>query len=145
MVKYALSQFKRGIRLAPRVLAASLILALAFSLLGYMLGAIGGGREENALVRLGICGDTDDHYFPLALELLKSGDFSRYSMSFELMDEETARNELMSGGIAGYILVPEGFVPSLSDGRRLHVTYVTTASGGMGKPSLNPGCSKGIR
>ena len=132
MIKYALSQLKRGIRLAPRVLAASLILVLSLALLGYMLSVLGASRAEDAIVRIAICGDTDDHYFPLALELLKGGDFSRYSMSFELMEESEAEAQLRSGLLAGYIRVPEGFVPSLSDGRRLHVTYVTTASGGLG-------------
>lgn len=126
---YQRLQLKRALRLLPRMLAVTLLLAVLTVLAALLLGGLSDGGSKPEPVRIGLTGDLGDADIARGLELLKSIDSSRFSLSLEPMDEEAAAQALRRGEIAGYAVIPEGFAEALMIGEHRPVTYVS-ASGG---------------
>jgi len=59
------------------------------------------------------------------VDIMNNADSSRFSVGFEIMDEETARAKLRSGDILGFCRVPEGFVDGAARGEFIPVDYVS--------------------
>ncbi len=107
--------------------AFTLLLALCAALAA-AAAPRGNAREP---VRIGVTGNTGDRYIRTGLELLGGFDTSRYSLAFEIMEEDEAGAAVRRGEIAGYLRVPEGFVEGLLDGSRVPLTFVSAGGAGI--------------
>ena len=130
---YCRLQFRRAGQLLPRMLAVTLLLAVLTALAALLLSKLQEDGETSAEpVRIGLVGNLEEGYLAEGLELLESVDSSRFSLRFELMDEETeAARALRRGRIDGYAVIPEDFAEALMVGEHRPITYVS-ATGGAG-------------
>ncbi len=122
-------QLKRAAKLAPQMLAVTLLLTVFASLAALMLSNLNKEDASQTIVRVGVVGDQDDPMISDGLMLLKTLDSSRFSISLEVMDPDLADSELRRGKIGGYVLVPEGFADALSRGEHRPLTYVSNVGG----------------
>ena len=129
LLTYGRLQLRRALRLLPRMLAVTLLLAVLTAMAALLLSGLRDGEDEREPVRIGLAGNLEEADIAEGLELLKSIDSSRFSLSFEPMDEAEAAQALRRGEIAGYAVIPEGFAEALMIGETRPVTYVS-ASGG---------------
>ena len=129
MIPYLRLQLKRALGTSVHVLALTLLLALSVALIG--TAALKSSEERRERVRIGVTGDTDDRYVRMGLELIGEFDTSRFSISFEPMEESEARALVRAGTLGGFLRIPEGFVDALLNGTRIPMTFVS-GSGGIG-------------
>ena len=126
---YLRLQLKRALRLLPRMLALTLLLAALASLSTLLLSGLREGDEARVPVRVGIVGDLEEGMLGEAIGLLETLDSSRYSLRLEPMTEAEAASALRSGRIAGYARVPEGFAEAMMIGEHRPIVFVTLNGG----------------
>ena len=127
---YLRLQLRRALRMLPRMLAVTLLLAVLTGLASLLLVGLRGGEEAaKEPVRIGLVGDLSDHYLAEGLDMLEHMDSSRFSVRFEPMEEAEAVRALRRGRISGYAVIPDGFGEALMIGEHRPITYVS-ASGG---------------
>ncbi len=123
---YLKAQLKRASRLAPGVLAVVLILLVCVGLLGSIMLSRSQNNESRFKINIGIVGDTSDPYIQLALFAVKNLDPSRFSMELLELTEDEAQQMMKAGKINAYVLVPDGYIDSISYGENIPATYVST-------------------
>lgn len=147
-IAYLKSQEKRMMQSFLAVFIMTLLLMGAFGLLAWMQLKINNTDKEKQKVPLGIVGDTEDTYLGFGIYALENLDSSRYTLKFEYLEENEARNKLEKGKLAGYVRIPDGFVESVVSGENLPVTYVFGGSqqslGGQLIEELSDTISAGI-
>ncbi len=79
------------------------------------------------MVSIAIAGDVNDVYLKTALDAVKNYDMTRYAMSFPIMTEEEAKEQLKNSGITGYIVIPEGYMKAARAGTVETINFVTTS------------------
>lgn len=126
---YQRLQLKRALRLLPRVLAVTLLLAALTAVAALLLAGLRDDEDGREPVRVGLAGNLQEADIAEGLELLKSIDSSRFSLSLEPMDEAEAARALRLGEIAGYAVIPDGFAEAMWKGEHRPVTYVSAAGG----------------
>lgn len=119
-------QLKRTIRALPVVVATALILLGCIFLLFMMVDNINKKSGKSETLRIGLTGDTDDEYFSMGLTAMQHLDSSRYAVELVSLTKEEAIEELKAGRLAGYAVIPEGFVESVMYGENKQITLVTT-------------------
>lgn len=132
-LRYLSAQAKRFLRVYPAIIALVLTTCLCIGIVAAVF--FSADDEKNALekqkIKIGIVGNLEDTYLDLAVYALQNMDASHYYADMTPMDLETAKKELDSGVIAGYLVVPEGYVESVMNGDEDILTYVmkdTTAT-----------------
>lgn len=128
-------QLKRSGKLIPFVLCITFLVLACVYLLGGMIADMDENGEHRQKMRIGVVGEMDDPYINLAVSALQNLDSSRFSISFERMEEADARTLLKTGQINAYIIMPEGFVEAAMYGENEPITYVTT-DGAVGIGSI---------
>ena len=126
-MKYAWLQCKKLIRILPFTVIIILIFLLIASLV-FSTAADFVNNEQAARFKADIVGESDSQFFNTGLTALKALDSSNVSITWEKADEETARNDLLTGRVAAYVVIPEGFMEAAGRGEILPITYYTTAS-----------------
>lgn len=126
---YLRLQLKRALRLLPRMLAVTLLLAVLTALAALLLTNTTGREDEKLPVRVALVADWEDGYLSQGLELLKSMDSSRFSFSLEPMSEEEAARALRRGELDGYAVIPEGFAEAMMLGEHRPIRYVALSGG----------------
>ena len=129
LLSYAALQLRRAARLLPRMLAVTLLLAVLTALAGLLFSRLRDDGADREPVRVALSGAVDGGMVGEALELLKSMDSSRFSLSLEPMEEAAAERALRAGTIDGLLLVPEGFAEAMMIGEHRPMTYVTLSGG----------------
>lgn len=136
--KYVEAQLKRVCRIFPTIIITTLVLLLCMALLMWVILEKNASSDKKQLVQIGLTGDLEGSYLGIGIQTIQNLDSSRFAISFENMTEEEAREKLMQGKISAYVIIPEGFVESVSVGENLPVTYVTsTGAGGVGSMVMN--------
>ena len=127
-IMYARLQFKRTMRYAPFIFLITFILCLCLGLAFLMLNKANVSDENNKKIRVGIVGDMSESYLGFGLSALQSFDSSRFSLEIVEMDETTAREELKAGELAGFVIIPEGFVEEAVRGNVGRLNFVCVES-----------------
>lgn len=123
-------QLKRAVKMLPRMLAVTLLLAVLTALAALLLSRLQKNNDESKeLIHIGLVGDLTQGYLAEGLEMFQSIDSSRFSLSFDNLSAEEADRALRRGDIGGYAVIPDGFAEALMEGVHLPITYVS-ASGG---------------
>lgn len=122
---YARLQMKRAWKLYPSILAITALTVSVVLLVGVI--ALGGflHGEEKKKFAVGIVGDVTDSYLGIGIATLQNIDSSRFTVSFEEMDEEGAKVALKNQWISGYIHAPDNFVDSILRGENNPAKCVT--------------------
>lgn len=125
MRRYFSAQWKRALRSLPGALFANVLLLLSAALLAFFLTKLFSPSEEgNAKLKLGIVGGRGETYLGTGLGMLNNMDSSRFAISYEQMDRETAAAALRRGEIQAYLDVPDDFLSALADGENKTIRYV---------------------
>lgn len=122
---YFYAQLKRGMRWLPAMLLVTALLAgiLGVFLISKLSGQNDGTSRGNLI--LGITGDTSDDYFQMGMRIVEEMDNTRDTVTFEFMDETTARAALERQDIHGYLVIPDDFITSVMRGENKKAILVT--------------------
>ena len=114
MKRYLYIEWKRALRLLPTIALIDLILLVLSGMIGVQLAKNQQGDEAQQKVRMGIVGDIEaSPELRLGLYALENFDHSKYVVDLLPMEEEEAKEAIMSGKINAYFIIPEGFVESV--------------------------------
>ena len=126
-MKYAWLQLKKLSRMLP----FTLIMAILFLMIASVVLSTASdlaSNEQTARFKLDVVGESDSRFFKTGLTALQALDSSNISIDMELVDEETARNDLLAGRVSAYVVIPEGFMEATGRGEIMPIAYFTTAS-----------------
>lgn len=125
-LKYFLTRLKAHIKASPAVIAVALLTAVTVAVLAsFVIKNAAENDDADKMFKVGVTGATDQKYIGLAIETLNNLDDSRFSVHFEIMDEDEARPLVRTGELLGYIRVPEGFIKAAARSEFIPVQYVS--------------------
>ncbi len=101
------------------LLFASLILAFGFFAVRYVYG-----NRVIEKIQVGIVSSEDEEVSGMLVKFVSSMDSMEESCSFEMMEEETARQRLEDGSIHAAIILPEGMIDSIMNGQNIPATVL---------------------
>ena len=93
--KYFTLQLKRRMLKCPLVLAVSFFIMCVALVCGSLLMSAVSGGEKNAKINVGIVGNASDSYLGVGIHALRNIDSSRFTVNFEEMNEEDAKEKLL--------------------------------------------------
>lgn len=136
--KYICAQLKRVLKVFPTIIVTTLLLLLSMALLMWVVLEKNNSSEKKQMVQIGLTGDLEGSYLGIGIQTIQNLDSSKFAISFVDMTEEEAKEQLMQGKISAYVIVPDGFVESVTVGENLPITYVTsTGATGVGSMVMN--------
>ncbi len=121
-------KLRRAMKLYPKIMLITILLVFGLILSCALLINKNDSREVKQKIRVGIVGNTTDTYLGIGVDVLTNIDVSRFSIDFVDLDEETAKSELNSGKLSGYLRIPDDFVDSIIVGKNIPLVYVTDDS-----------------
>ena len=125
-LKYFLTRLKAHIKASPAVIAVALLTAVTVAVLAsFVIKNAAENDDADKMFKVGVTGATDQKYIGLAIETLNNLDDSRFSVHFEIMDEDEARPLVRTGELLGYIRVPEGFIKAAAKSEFIPVQYIS--------------------
>ena len=135
---YLKTQLHRMLRRFPVLFLVTLLLLGA--LCGLAWAQYTAGKDEDDFeslsrqkVSVAIVGDTAESYLGIGIYAVEHMDSSRFSVSFIECTEEEARDMLEKETIEAYLLIPEGFLDSITTAENRPVTLVIGGNqGGIG-------------
>ena len=131
MMRYILLRYKQLIRLLPRILLATLVLALAVSIFGGLVFNSWQNSESHQKFRVALCGTQGDPLIKLGILALETLDQTRLSVQMLTLEEQDARQKLAEGSVDAYVMIPEDFLTRALSGDVQTLRYVT-AAGSLG-------------
>lgn len=135
MGKYFLLQCKRIGRYLPGAILAALILLGGLAAVFSLTMQKNNDLAENKKVSVALVGYTEDSFLQTGLAMLQSMDSTRYTIEVLMMEESEAEKALISGSIAAYARIPDGFVDLAMQGKIIPLDLVCSA-GSMGLSSV---------
>ncbi|MBR6675876.1 MAG: ABC transporter permease [Clostridia bacterium] len=140
-LRYLRAEAKRFLRVYPAILALILVTCICIGAAAAIFFSADDEKDAEAMqkIKIGIVGNLEDTYLKLAVNALQNMDASNYYADMITMDLETAKKELDRGEIAGYLLVPEGYVDSVISGGEDLLTYVMKDTTATFMPQLMSG------
>ena len=124
MRKYLYLQSKRTVRYLGSAVCAVLVL------MGVLLAAFGlimGQDSSDNKIQVAITGDTENVVLKMGLMALESFDATQYTMEILLMDQQEAEKALTERKLAGYVVIPEGFMEDALHGKMQPLEFVSHA------------------
>ncbi|MBQ7011756.1 MAG: ABC transporter permease [Clostridia bacterium] len=132
-MKYFVSRIKTVFRIFPRAFALSLVLVLLSAVVAVGFLNADGSSQDKQKLTVGIVGNTQDTFLGFGIDVILKMDSTEAVMNVESMTESDAKFRLNNGAIAAYIVVPDGFVASITSGEVLPLDYVCSqTAGGVG-------------
>ena len=125
---YTRLQFKRMAGYAPFVFLVTLLIGLCLAVAATALVKSDASDEDKSKIGIGIVGDLENSYLDFGVSAIKSFDSSRFFLDMIECDEAEAKELLLKKEIAGYVVIPEGFVDDAIYGNVGKLTFVTTDS-----------------
>lgn len=101
------------------LLFAFLILAFGFFAVRYVYG-----DRVIEKINVGIVSSENEEVSRMLVKFVSSMDSMEESCSFELMEEETARQRLADGSIYAAVILPEGMIESIMNGQNIPATVL---------------------
>ena len=111
--KYFTLQLKRRMLKCPAVLAVSFFMLGVALVCGSLVMSAVSGDEKNAKINVGIVGNASDSYLGVGIHALRNIDSSRFTVNFEEMNEEDAKEKLLRDELDGYLAIPDGFIKDI--------------------------------
>ena len=132
-------QCRRILRLLPAIILIGSVFFGAVLLVGRSFFLSDAESDSRKTVRIGVVGDDGDPMISMAFTALKNLDTSRFAISLESMDRESAAAALRRGELQAYVIIPEGFYDSVNYYRNdVPITYVSTDGAiGIGTVMIN--------
>ena len=121
--KYFTLQLKRRMLKCPAVLAVSFFIMCVALVCGSLLMSAVSGGEKNAKINVGIVGNASDSYLGVGIHALQNIDSSRFTVNFEEMNEEDAKEKLLRDELDGYLAIPDSFIKDILKGKNTPATY----------------------
>jgi len=119
---------KRALKLYPRIMLVAILLVFSLVLSCAVLVNKNNSSEAKQKIRVGIVGDSTDSYLGVGVDILTEIDVSKYSIDFIRTDEQSAKKEVLSGKMSGYVVIPDEFIESVVYAENIPITYVTSDS-----------------
>ena len=126
---------KRCAKAFPFLMAVSLALAIAISMILSGMMKIAEADEKNQRFKIGLVGESDSMYLDFGISALKTLDSSRYTVDIIEMTEEEAIQKINKAKISAYVVLTDEFIENAASGKLGKVKYVTTA-GSVGLVSI---------
>ena len=126
---YTGAQIKRALRYLPFILLISLVLCLSLSLALFTLVNDDKNDVSNQKVKVALVGDFADSYFEFGVSAIQSLDSSRFAIEILDLTEEEAKAALKAREIAGYVIIPEGYIIDAVTGEVGRLAFVTNQNG----------------
>lgn len=125
---YTRLQLKRVLHHAPFLFFVTLVICLALVLAIVSIVSADNSDTEQTKVEIGVVGDFENTYLSFGIQALKSFDSSRFFLDIVQLDEVEARKRLLDKELAGYVVIPDGFVENAIYGDVGKLSFVTTAT-----------------
>lgn len=125
MKQYFILQWKRLARILPGALLILLILCAGAWLAMTALLHSDSADLLQQKFPVALCGTAEDSLLQLGITALQELDDTRFSIELLTMEEEQAKQALLSGRIDAYVVIPEGFVYGALRGNVPTMDYVT--------------------
>lgn len=119
--QYSYLELKRMLKRLPLILLGSLLLLF---LLGGMFAIFQQNSKQNSkktAARIGVAAAKDEPFIDWMITTISSIENTKYTCSFERMDEETANAQLQSGDIDIAFIVPSDYIASIIRGENKHL------------------------
>ncbi len=128
-LRYLKVQLHRTTKVYPVVFAFTIIMAVVMMLLLNSLFIADANSYRTSKINIGLVGDTSETYMDIGFVAVQQLDSTRYYVDFIEYETETeAAADLKSGGLFGYIVIPDGFVESIVSGENKKLIYVSDNS-----------------
>lgn len=123
-------ELKRYGKRMPVILGESILFGLLILTFGLFAVKYIYGEQAIGKIRVGIVSMEDEELSGMLVKFIGSMDSMEQSCSFELMDEAKARKELEDGTIYAAIILPEGMIDGILNGKNIpaKVLFATTYS-----------------
>ena len=124
---YTRLQIKRVFQYLPFVFLVTLLIVLCLALAITTMVNANSSESDRTKIGLGIVGDFEDSYLAIGLSAVKSFDSSRFFLDVISLDDQSARQKLLDREIAGYVVIPNGFIHDALYGDVGKLSFFTTA------------------
>ena len=112
----------------PGILCVTLMLFLCVFAISAMILKKYSDSEFKTKIEIGVVDESDDEYVDIGLYALEKIDNLKFSVSFNEMDEDTAKRKLTNDDILGYVYLPKDYLHHIFHGQNRPATYVTKRS-----------------
>lgn len=117
-------EIKRLMGMFPLILLETLLFGvIVLGLGGYAAKAMYGDQVIGE-IRVGIVAENEDPLTRMLIKFVQSMDSIKDTVSFELLPEQEARNQVEEGEIYAAIIVPEGIIDSIISGENSPATIL---------------------
>ncbi len=128
-LRYLKVQLQRTAKVYPVILVFTVVMTVVMMLLLKSMFIADTNSVRTSKINIGLVGDTSETYLDIGFVAIQQLDSTRYYVEFvEFEDETEAAASLRSGGLFGYIVIPDGFVESIVSGENKKLTYVADNS-----------------
>lgn len=132
-MKYAGMQLKMILRFLPKAALVSVVLFAAVFILFSSFSDDARSGEEYSVINVGVVGETDETFLGFGIGVIQAMDSSSSIVNMQNMTEADAKFKLQNGGISAYMVIPDGFLSSVTHGEVKQIDYVTyDTTGGIG-------------
>lgn len=112
-------ELKRYGKMIPGMLLGSLLFAALILCFGLFAVRYVYGNQVIGNIKVGVVSLEDEKVSKMLVKFVSSMDSMEEICSFELMEEDTARKGLTDGSIYAAVILPEGMMDSIMDGRNI--------------------------
>ncbi len=128
-LRYLKAQLQRTSKVYPVIIAFTVIMTVVMMLLLNSMFIADSNSVRTSKINVGLVGDTTETYLDIGFVAIQQLDSTKYYIDFISFESETeAAAMLKSGGLFGYIVIPDGFVQSVVSGENKKLTYVADNS-----------------
>ena len=106
---------KRCAKAFPFLMAVSLALAIAISMILSGMMKIAEADEKNQRFKIGLVGESDSMYLDFGISALKTLDSSRYTVDIIEMTEEEAIQKINKAKISAYVVLTDEFIENVKN------------------------------
>lgn len=122
---YCLLWQKRAKKRIVQMLLLTLLLSAILLVSGSLLARDMASEASRQKLKIAVTGDISGDYLGFGIHMLQQLDISRLTVTLITMGEAEARHGLMTGEIAAWIRMPEGFMDSVISGENRKLEYIT--------------------
>lgn len=125
-MRYFYLQLKRNLKILPIVVIISALLFV--SMAAIMQGILQSQKEKTQKFSVAITGDTESNFIEWGIAALKMFDSSKYHIELCEMKENEARENLISGKLSAYFVLPKNFMKDVVNGKLPQIEFVSVSS-----------------
>lgn len=120
--QYTHLETKRMLKGLPLICLGSLILIAVLAGIFTIFQLNSKNTDENNTVTVAVVAEEEEPFVDWMITAISSIENTKYTLSFQRMDEKTANTSLKSGEIEIAFIIPQNYVASIIDGENKHLT-----------------------